>query len=523
MGLLRSASVFSSLTMVSRVFGLIRDQVLATSFGPGIALDAFLAAFKIPNFLRRLFAEGAFSQAFVPVLGEYRVQQGDTAVRELVARAAGSLGLVLSLVTIIGILVVPWLILEYAQIASSNQQKLTLTAQMLRLTFPYILFISLTALAAGVLNTYGRFAVTAFTPVFLNLCLIAAALLAAPHFPEGYEVMALAWGVLIAGIVQLLFQFPFLKRMNFLVWPKYGFRDEGVKRIMRLMGPALLGASVVQINLLLDVVIALVWLPDGSVSWLTFSDRMVEFPLGVFGIAISTVVLPSLSKEHAQTSQQGFARIMDWGLRWSMLIGLPAMLGLILLAGPVLTTIFNYNAFNQNDVYMSQLSLYAYASGLLAFILVKVLAPGFYARQDTKTPVKIALKAMLVNIVLNIVFVVFLLRIEFVGPHAGLALATSISAFVNAGLLFWHLRRAGHYQPIAGWSGFALQLLAALTLMSLVLLLGVPDISTWFAWPAWQRVLHLSLWVALGAVSYFAGLYLSGFRLDKFRALHANR
>lgn len=520
MGLLRSAGVFSALTLVSRVFGLIRDQIIAIVFGPGAGLDAFWVAFKIPNFMRRLFAEGAFSQAFVPVLGEYKVQQGDAAVRDLISRVAGSLGLVVLGITIIGIVVFPWLILKYGPLAIENQQKLVLTAEMLVLTLPYILFISLTALAGGVLNTYKRFAIPAFTPVFLNLCLIAGALLVAPYMPVGYEVKGLAWGIFAAGIVQLLFQFPFLFKLKLLSWPRWGFSHPGVKQIMRLMGPAILGSMVVQINLLIDLIIAYTMLPDGSVSWLTFSDRLVEFPLGVFGVAISTVILPSLSRHHAATSPERFGQVLDWGIRWSLLIGLPAMTGLVLMAGPLLTTLFNYGAFQQHDVLMSQLSLFAYASGLLAFIMVKVLAPGFYSRQDTRTPVRIAVIAMFTNIVLNLVFIIPWIKLGYPGPHTGLAIATTIAAFLNAGVLFLTLKRQGVYKVGTGWGRLLLQILGGVVTMILLLLLAVPGLNIWFEWSAGYRALMLMVWVTAGAVAYIAGIYLFGFRLARFRSQH---
>lgn len=520
MGLLRSASVFSSLTLVSRVFGLIRDQILAIVFGPGAGLDAFWVAFKIPNFMRRLFAEGAFSQAFVPVLGQTKVQEGDDAVRELIRRVTGSLALVVMGITILCILVFPWLILEYGPLAIENQDKLDLTAEMLVLTMPYIFFISLTALAGGVLNTYERFAVPAFTPVFLNLCLIGVSLWLAPMMPEGQEVKALAWGILLAGIVQLVFQFPFLARLRLLVWPRYGFGHPGVKKIIRLMGPAVLGSAVVQINLMIDLIIAYTLLPDGSVSWLTFSDRLVEFPLGVFGIAIATVVLPSLSQHHAKTDPEQFSRVLDWGIKWSLLIGLPAMAGLIILAGPMLTTLFNYGEFDQHDVLMSQMSLFAYASGLLAFIMVKVLTPGFYSRQDTRTPVRIAVIAMLVNITLNFGFVLPWLHYGWAGPHTGLAMATAIAAVLNASVLLLTLKRQGVYQVGEGWGAFSLQILTGLGLMIILLLFAVPGLESWFAWPFWERAIMLMVWVGGGALVYFVGLYLLGFRFGKFRAQH---
>jgi putative peptidoglycan lipid II flippase len=521
MGLLRSASVFSALTLVSRVFGLIRDQIIAIVFGAGAGLDAFWVAFKIPNFMRRLFAEGAFSQGFVPVLGEYKVKQGDAAVRDLIGKVAGSLGLVVLGITVAGIVIFPWLILHYGPKVITNQHKLVLTAEMLVLTLPYILFISLTSLAGGVLNTYKRFAIPAFTPVFLNLCIIASALWLAPRMPPGDQVIALAWGVMAAGIVQLGFQIPFLAKLGFLSWPRWGFNDPGVKRIMRLMGPAILGSMVVQINLLVDLLVAYVVLPDGSVSWLTFSDRLVEFPLGVFGVAISTVILPNLSQHHAQTDPQEFSKTLDWGIRWAMLIALPATAGLVVLAGPLLTTLFNYGAFKQHDVLMAQMSLFAYAGGLLAFIMIKVLAPGFYSRHDTRTPVRIAVVAMLANIVLIASLVTPWLHLGLPGPHTALATATTLSAYGNAIMLFVTLRRQGVYHHLPGWRRFMLQLGGGLALMLVVLVFAVPDVSHWIHWSAGHRALMLLVWVSVCAATYFAGLYLFGFRLGAFRAQHA--
>ena len=521
MGLLRSASVFSGLTLVSRVFGLIRDQIIAIVFGASAGLDAFWVAFKIPNFMRRLFAEGAFSQGFVPVLGEVKVKQGDAAVRDLISRVAGSLALVVLGITIVSMVLFPWLILHFGPKAITNQHKLVLTAQMLVLTLPYILFISLTSLSGGVLNTYKRFAIPAFTPVFLNLCMIGAALFLAPYMPPGDQVKALAWGVLLAGAVQLAFQVPFLAKLGFLTWPRWGFNDPGVQRIMRLMGPAILGSMVVQINLTVDLLVAYVVLPDGSVSWLTYSDRLVEFPLGVFGIAISTVILPSLSQHHAQTDGHEFSKTLDWGLRWALLIALPATAGLVMLAGPLMATLFNYGAFKQHDVLMSQMSLFAYASGLLAFIMIKVLAPAFYSRQDTRTPVRIAVRAMLANLVLIAVLVIPWVHLDYPAPHTGLALATSLAAYGNAIMLFVTLRRQGVYQRMPGWGRFLLQVGGALTLMLAVLIFAVPDLSHWLSWSAGHRALMLMVWVSVCAAIYFAGLYLLGFRLQAFRAQHA--
>ena len=373
--LLKSAAVVSAMTTLSRVLGLVRDVVFARYFGAGMGTDAFFIAFKIPNFLRRLFAEGAFSQAFVPVLTEYKTRRTHDDVRGLSAHVVGTLGVMLFILTLIGVIAAPILVMAFAPGFIGDQPRLDLTADMLRITFPYILFISLTALAGGILNSYGKFGVPALTPVLLNLVMIGAAIWVAPYMDP--PIMALAWGVFVAGIVQLLFQLPFLYRMKLLGLPRWGWKDEGVSRILRLMVPALFGSSVVQINLLFDVLIAS-FLAAGSVSWLYYSDRLVEFPLGVFGIALATVILPKLSQRHAEQSQEHFSLTLDWALRWVVIIGTPAALGLFLLSGPLITTIFHYGEFNDHSVYMAKLSLMAYSLGLMGFILVKVLAPGYY-------------------------------------------------------------------------------------------------------------------------------------------------
>ena len=507
--LLKSTATVGGFTMLSRVLGFIRDMVFANLFGAGAGTDAFFVAFKIPNFLRRLFAEGAFSQAFVPVLSEYREQRDHDEVRALVGRVSGSLGVVLLLLTIIAVVAAPLLVMLFAPGFVGNDYKFDLTADMLRLTFPYLLFISLTALAAGVLNTYNHFAIPAVTPVWLNISLIGAAVWLAPQLDQ--PVVGLAWGVLAAGLLQLAFQLPILYRMNLLVLPRWGFRDEGVRRIMRLMLPAIFGSSVAQINLLFDTIIAS-FLVSGSVSWLYYSDRLVEFPLGVFGIAMATVILPSLSKKHAAADPEAFSRTLDWALRWVVLIGLPATIGLVLLAGPMLTTLFQYNAFSAGDVRMASLSLMAYGIGLQGFILVKVLAPGFYARQDTRTPVRIGIYAMVGNMVMNVLFVVPMAMGGYEGPHAGLALATSLSAFLNAGLLFLNLRKEQVYQPEQGWGRFVLKILPANLLLALLLWWGVGEPQRWFEWDALERATQLTALIVGGAVLYFGALLLAGIR-----------
>ena len=498
----RSTVTVGGMTFLSRIFGFIRDMVVARVFGADVGTDAFIVAFKIPNFLRRLFGEGAFAQAFVPVFSEYKSQRDHAEVKRLADDVAGTLGGVLLLVTVVGVVAAPVVIAIFAPGFLDEEAKFDLTSEMLRVTFPYILFISLTGFAGSMLNTYDRFGVPAFTPVLLNLILISMALWVAPMMDE--PIMALAWGVFIAGAAQLLFQFPFLARLRLMPRPRWGAKDEGVRRIMRLMVPAILGSSVAQINLLLDTLIAS-FLVTGSVTWLYFSDRLVEFPLGVFGIALATVILPNLSRNHAEASPEVFSHTLDWALRWVLIIGSPATVGLFMLAGPMLATLFQYGEFTADDVVMASYSLMAYSLGLLGFIMVKVLAPGFFARQDTRTPVKVGIIAMVANMVMNVILV-------FPLAHAGLALATSLSSFLNAVLLYRILRRDGVYRPRSGWGGLCTRVVVANGVMAALLYWGTSDLSAWFGWSGLERVGQLTLWVGLGAVAYFAVLWLSGVR-----------
>lgn len=496
-----------SMTLLSRILGFIRDMVLARFFGAGMGMDAFFVAFKIPNFLRRLFAEGAFSLAFIPVLTEYKTQRGDEAVRGLVDRVAGTLGGILLVVSMIGSVASPVLVMIFAPGFIDEAEKFDLAAAMLRITFPYILFISLVSFAAGILNTYSRFALPAFAPVLLNIALIAAAVLVAPHLEQ--PVMALAGAVFVGGILQLLCLLPGLAGLRLIPRFRWGWHDSGVRRILKLMGPAIFGSSVAQINLLFDTLIAS-FLVTGSVSWLYYSDRLVEFPLGVFGIALSTAILPSLSRSHASGSPGAFSGTLDQGLRWVCLLGIPAAAGLFLLAGPVLATLFQYDEFSVRDTRMAALSLMAYSAGLPAFIFVKVLAPAFYSRQDTATPVRIAVIAMVANMGLNIVFVLSMLHWGFEGPHAGLALATSLSAYLNAGLLYRRLRADAVYRPGPGWHKTALRILVATLCLCLLLGLGTADLADWSSLRGVQRVLHLGGWILAGAVLYLGMLRLLG-------------
>lgn len=505
--LLKSTAIVSSMTMTSRILGFSRDILFARIFGVDAHTDAFFVAFKIPNFLRRLFAEGAFSQAFVPVLSDYKQRGSKIALRHFIDRTAGVLALILMLTTLVGMLVAPYLIMLFAPGFVQQGEQYELAVQMLRITFPYLFFISSVAFAGGILNTYGKFAVPAFTPVLLNISLIFAAIWLAPLMPN--PVVALAWGVFFAGAVQLMFQFPALRHLNLVPRLRFGFNDPGVKHIMRLMLPALFGVSITQINLLLDTLLAS-FLATGSISWLYYSDRLVEFPLGIFGIALATAILPSLAKNHIAGDTQAFSRSLDWGLKLVVLIGAPASLGLMMLAEPLVSTLFQYQHFSGYDVMMTGRSLMAYALGLLGFILIKVLVTGFTSRKDLKTPVRFGIYAMLINMLLNIVLI-------FPLAHAGLALATSLGAFFNASLLLLALLKTKIYQPSAGWRVLILRIILACSAMA-ALIYHCVDISLWQHWLMLERIWHLAMWISIAVILYAVVLLLSGLKLRHLSA-----
>jgi len=510
LSLIKSLSTVGGYTFVSRILGFVRYLVFAQVFGASAETDAFFVAFKIPNFLRRLFAEGAFATAFVPVLTEYRTQRDYRELKDFVDHIAGTLGLVLLIVSLIGVVAAPALVSLFAfgWVMDGEAAKLALAAEMLRLTFPYLFFISLTAFAGGILNAHDRFAVPAFTPVLLNLCLISAALWLAPVMEQG--IVALAWGVLIAGITQFTFQLPFLAGIRLLPRPRPGFHDPGVVRVLKLMVPALFAVSVTQINLLLDTMLAS-FLVTGSISWLYYSDRLMEFPLGILGVALATVILPRLSRRQAEAAPDAFSRTLDWGLRMTVIFGVPAAVGLMMLAGPMMATLFQSEVFDASDVAMAERSLLAYAFGLQAFILIKVLAPGFYARQDTRSPVKIGVIAMVVNMALNLALI-------FPLQHAGLALATSLSAYLNAYLLLRNLRREKAYLPAEGWRRLAAQVAAAALLMAALLAWASPELGAWMEVGRMQRIGMLVGLIGLGAAAYLAALLVSGLRPRDLRA-----
>lgn len=528
-GLLRSTAVFSAMTFLSRVSGLVRDQVYAAVFGASPAMDAFVVAFRIPNFMRRLSAEGSFSMAFVPVLAEYKEKHGQAEVKALVDRVAGTLTAFLLVLTAAAVIAAPWIMPVFAPGFGADTEQGRLAAEMLRITFPYALFISLASLAGGILNSYQRFAIPALSPVLLNLSMITAALCVAPLMQE--PVLALAWGVFAAGILQLVFQLPALAKLGLLPRPRLGFKHPGVRKIMRLMVPTLFGSSVAQVNLLLNTIMAS-FLIGGSVTWLYYTDRLLEFPLGMFGVAIGTVILPHLSGRHAATDPQGFSKALDWGFRLCLLIGVPACLGLILCAEALIATLFQHGNFTAHDTQMSRLSLMAQSIAVPAFLLVKVLAPAFYSRQDTKTPVKSAVVSVIANAVFTISLLLGLLYLtdagraaltaagghlfdalgHVSGAHACLALAIALAGWLNALQLWWYLRRVGVYEMQPGWRRFLRQLAVAAIGMTVVVLALLAFWQGWTAWPWWERVWKLAVVVGSGAAVYAALLWLQGIR-----------
>ena len=512
--LLTATSVVGFMTLLSRVTGLARDIAFSAWFGSGPVMDAFTVAFKIPNLMRRFFAEGAFSQAFVPVISEYRAHRSHAETRELVSHVAGTLGLALFVVSALGVVAAPLLILVFAPGFAGEDGRFALATDMLRFTFPYMLFVSLTALAGSVLNAHRRFAVAAFTPVILNVVMIAFAGWVGPWLdrPE----LGLAAGVFAAGVVQLAFQLPFLRRLDLLPRPRLSFRHEGVRRILKLMAPALFGSSVAQISILLDSVIATL-LIAGSPTWLYFSDRLVEFPLGVFGIALATVILPRLSEHHATQSAQRLSDTLDWALKLVVVIGVPAAVGLAMLAEPLLATLFLRGEFTQLDVEMAAASLRAYAPGLLGFVLVKVLAPGYFARQDTRTPVRAGLQALVLGMCLSGAFVLVLLQTQWAPAHAGIAAATACSALLNGALLLGGLKRQGVYRARSGWPALAWRVAVPTGVMAVGLTFGLAAAGDWYAMSLVVRIAVLAALVGGGAAVYFLACFLVGLRVSDFR------
>jgi putative peptidoglycan lipid II flippase len=504
--LAKSSITFSFMTFLSRVLGFVRDVVAAFIFGASPGYDAFVLSFQIPNLLRRFFAEGAFSQAFVPVLSEYQATKSPEEVKTFVNHVSGNLALILSLVTIVGIICAPFFIYLFAPGFDPSGPRHVLASAMLRLTFPYVFFISLTALAGGLLNTHGKFAVPAFTPVFLNICLIMASCILAPYMrnPE----MALAWGVLLAGIVQLLFQVPFLLKLGILPKPQINWSDPAVRKVLYLMTPAIFGAAISQITILVGSLFAS-FLVAGSISWLYYADRLMEFPLGIVGVGLATVILPTLARQHAAGAKQEFSKTLDWGVRCVMLIGVPAMLGLFLLAGPLIATLFQSGKFTDHDVLMTTQCLMGYALAVIGIMLAKIFSSAFYAMQNIKTPVSISAFILVFNIVLN----ALLIR-NF--AHIGLSLSTSITSLLNAGLLYrtWRVSHGFRFQD--GWNLFMLRIACASTGMIIFLWCLSPTLATWLEWERLQRIINLILLVAGGGVLYSGILFTLGVRPRQF-------
>jgi len=510
-------SVVSGMTLLSRILGLVRDIVFARFFGAGLLMDAFLVAQRIPNMLRRFFAEGAFSAGFVPVMARYKERHDHEEAREYVDAMAGTFGVVLFVVTLIGVVGAPALVLIVAPGFVGDGGDFDLAAFMLRFTFPYLFFVSLTAFAGGVLNTYGRFGVPAFTPVILNVVLIVAAVWVAPMLDQ--PITALAYAIFVAGLLQLLFQLPFLAQIHAFPRPKWRPQHDGVRRAFRLMVPAIFGSSVAQINVLLSGIIASL-LPVGSISYLYYSDRLMEFPLGLFGIALATVTLPYLSRLWAAEERREFSETLEWSMRIALLIAVPAAIGLVLLAAPLIVTLFHGGEFDERSVRMTVLALQAYAVGLVGFSFVKVLAPAFFAREDTRTPVRIGILALVANLVLGSVSAWYLTSSGFEGPHVGLAGATSLAAMLNAALLYRGLRRAGVLIHGPGW-GILLARVAFANLAMIAALWALHrDITWWLSASLGDRVTWLSVAVVAGAGAYFIALVALGMRPTQFRMRH---
>ena len=506
MNLLRTLAKISSMTFLSRILGFVRDAIVARSFGASIYTDAFVIATKIPNLLRRLFAEGAFSQAFVPILAEYKNRRGHDETRLLVDHVATLLFITLVIVTILGVIAAPLIVYLSAPGFIDAPDKFTITVQMLRITFPYILLISLVSLAGGILNTYSQFSVPAFTPVLFNAAIIAATLWLAPHIHP--PALALAWGVALGGILQLALQLPFLQRLGLLPRFRFNWHDEGVWRVLKLMGPAVFGVSIAQLSLLINTIFAS-FLATGSVSWLYYADRLMEFPTGMLGVALGTILLPSLSKHYADNDPAQYSQLLDWGLRLTLLLALPAAAALAVLALPLISTLFQYGQFTSHDVWMTRQALIAYSLGLLGLIMIKILAPGFYARQNIRTPVKIAIISLIATQLMNLVFV---WRLQ----HAGLALAIGLGACLNAGLLLWKLRSQGIFQPQPGWYAFIFKISVASAVMAALLWWRTGNDADWLNVHFGPRIIHLTILIGLGVIAYFATLSLLGIRVQQF-------
>ncbi len=501
------------MTLLSRITGLLRETLKATVFGAGLQMDAFETAFRLPNLLRRLFAEGAFSQAFVPILAEYRRKRGVDATRALVGNVGTLLAVILVGLSVVGSLAAPWLVYLLAGGFARTPGKVELTAEMIRIVFPYILFVSLVSLAGGVLNVFRRFAIPAFTPVLLNVSIIGAAIFLARYVDP--PIVALAWGVAIGGAAQLALQIRPLIALRMLPKLSFDWRDEGVRRVLIAMGPAVIGVSAAQISALLNTQLAAL-LGDGRISWITYADRLMEFPSALLGVALGTILLPSLAQHHSDEDHAEYSALLDWGLRLAILLALPAAVALALLALPLVSTLYQYGKFTLNDVMQTRAALLGYCIGLPAIILVKILAPGFYARQVMKTPVKIAFFTVLVTQTLAVLFA-WPLGLE----QAGLTLAMSVGACCNAGLLLWLLLRKRFYVPQPGWLSFIAKVCVASVVLAVVIAWLAGADSLWLHARVTQKVGRLALVIASAALAYFGMLFALGFRVADFNRREA--
>ena len=513
MALWRSTVIVSAMTMLSRILGLVRDVVLLNVFGAGKDFDTFVVAFRIPNFFRRLFAEGAFSQAFIPVLTEYKTSRAHAEVQILISRVFGCLLTAMTLLTFVAMVAAPAIIYLYAPGFHNDPEKFDLAVDMFRLTIPYLMFMSLTAFASSILNSYGSFASPAFSPVLLNVAMIAGAWWLTPYMAE--PIMALGWAVVAAGILQLAIQIPELWKKNLLIPPKVDFKHEGVDRILKLMLPALFGVSVTQINLLLNTIWAS-FMQDGSVSWLYSAERMTELPLGLIGVAIGTVILPSLSARHAEQDQAKFRSMIDWATKIIMLVGIPASIALFMLSTPIIQALFQRGEFTLEDTRMTALALQCMSAGVISFMLIKVFAPGFYAQQDTKTPVRVGLMAVAANAILNVMFIGLFKLIDWHAEHMALALASSGSALVNAGMLYFYLHKRNIYRFGTHWKKLAVQF----TIANLTMIAALWYALTWYQGDIsqWLRIAEVVGLCVVGVVAYAVGLLATGFRPRHLRA-----
>jgi putative peptidoglycan lipid II flippase len=513
--LFKAASTVSLLTLVSRITGLVRELLIASAFGASAMTDAFNVAFRIPNLFRRLFAEGAFSQAFVPALAASKAQHGEDATRLLIDRVATLLSWALLLTCVAGVAAAPVLVWAMASGLKQEPRGFEAAVFMTRWMFPYIGFMSLVALSSGILNTWRHFAVPAATPVLLNLAMIGAAWLGAPWFQSlGIEpVYALGGGVMLGGLLQLAVQVPALLRLGLLPriglnWSlvKAAWADPATKSIAKLMVPALLGVSVAQISLLINTQIAS-HLTPGSVSWLTYADRLMEFPTAMLGVAIGVVLMPKLAAAKAAGDAARYSAMLDWGLRIVVLLAVPCAVALLTFAQPLVATLYHYGAFTDRDVQQTTTALMGYGAGLLGLVAIKVLAPGFYASQDIRTPVRIAVVVLVITQLLNLALVPIF-------AHAGLALAIGIGALINALWLLVGLMRRGSYQPAPGWGVFALQVVAASALLAVFLLWAAGSVN-WISLRGQylQRIWLLALVLSASGAIYFVALWVSGLKL----------